>query len=149
MSHVGRKPQGTKLVTELEGSAHAKSRMTLFLETMAGHKKVEEACQELGIHKSRFFVQRDEWLQGALKLLEPRSPGRPPKATPVGDEAGTLRRQVREAEARGIAAVVQDQLRQVLPPVVHPPESVGGELPIEGATVAAVPEKGGPAGRPT
>ena len=44
MTHVGRKPQGVKLLTSLAGSDHARQRMRLFLETLAGEITVDVAC---------------------------------------------------------------------------------------------------------
>jgi hypothetical protein len=79
MTRLGRKPQGAGLVTPLPGSAHAKRRLTLFLQTLSGQCSVGEACAELGIGESRFFAQRAAWLEQSLALLEPRTAGRPPK----------------------------------------------------------------------
>lgn len=122
MTHVGRKPQGVKLLEEVPGSEHARRRMTLFLETMAGQRTVVEACRELGIGESRFFAQRAEWLAGALGLLEPRSPGRPPRPAPTASSAEleALRRQVGELEARAMAAEVRAELGGALPQGIRP-----------------------------
>jgi len=72
--------QGVELIQGLAGSAHAQRRMLYFLQTLAGECTVAQACTQLDICESRFFAQRSAWLQGALELLEPRSPGRPAKA---------------------------------------------------------------------
>lgn len=121
MSRLGRKPQGAELVTPLEGSSHAKQRLKLFLQTLSGHCRVADACTELGICESRFFDQRAEWLRGALELLEPRSPGRPPKPEPIPTpaEVESLRERVRELEARAAAVEVRAELVSVLPHVIH------------------------------
>lgn len=119
MSHPGRKPQGAQLVEELKGSAHAKQRARLFLETLAGEKTVGEACAELGVGESRFFALRGEWLQQGLEFLEPRPPGRPPKVEPTESaELRELRRRVRELEGELLGARIKDDLRAVLPHVV-------------------------------
>jgi hypothetical protein len=122
MGHLGRKPQGVKLLEGLAGSEHARRRMTLFLETLAGERMVAEACHELGIGPSRFFAQRAEWLQEALGLLEPRSPGRPPQAAPSGSlvEIEALRRRVGELEARALAAEVRAEHGRTLAGVIRP-----------------------------
>jgi hypothetical protein len=121
MLPTGRKPQGAGLVTPLEGSEHAKQRLKLFLRTLSGECRVAEACAELGICESRFFDQRGEWLQQALALLEPRSPGRPPKPEPLlaPAEAELLRHRVQELEARAAAVEVQAELASVLPYVIQ------------------------------
>lgn len=123
MTHVGRKPQGAKLLQGLAGSDHARRRMTVFLETLAGNSTVDQACHELGIRPSRFFAQRVQWLQEALELLEPRPAGRPsrPEVTGSSAEVESLRRQVGELEARALAAEVRAELGQTLPQVIRPP----------------------------
>jgi hypothetical protein len=123
MTRLGRKPQGAALVERLAGSRHAKRRLKMFLKTLAGQCRVEDACGKLGIGSSRFFDQRAEWLQEALALLEPRSPGRPPKAEPPisPEEVEGLRRRVRELEGQAAALEVQAELAQTLPHVLHRP----------------------------
>ena len=123
MTRLGRKPQGAELVAPLTGSKHAKRRLRMFLETLAGRCRVEDACAELGIGSSRFFAQRAEWLQEALALLEPRAAGRPPKPQPPISpvEVEGLRRRVRELEGQGAALEVQAELAQTLPHVLHRP----------------------------
>jgi hypothetical protein len=121
MTRLGRKPQGARLVVALAGSKHAKRRLKMFLETLAGHCHVEDACAELGIGPSRFFAQRAEWLQEALALLEPRAAGRPQKLqTPISPvEVEDLRRRVRELEGQAAALEVQAELARTLPHVLH------------------------------
>jgi hypothetical protein len=117
---MGRKPQGVGLVAPLAGSKHAKERMRWFLQTLNGEASVGEACAALGIGESRFYEQRSEWLQGALALLEPRSPGRPPKPEPeiAPEEVRGLRQRLRELEARAAAVEVQAALASTLPHVI-------------------------------
>ena len=116
MTRLGRKPQGAALVAPLPGSAHAKRRLTLFLETLSGHCRVQDACTELGIGQSRFFAQRAAWLQEALALLEPRLPGRPAKPVDeVSPEVQVLRQRVGELEARSTALQAQAELAHLLP----------------------------------
>jgi hypothetical protein len=126
MTRLGRKPQGAALVTPLTGSVHAKRRMMLFLQTLGGEYSVGQACAELGICESRFFAQRGDWLQGALGLLEPRSPGRTAKAEPLPAPADLefLRERIRELESRAVVAEVKAELASALPHVIHPPAPV-------------------------
>lgn len=121
MTRLGRRPQGAHLVETLAGSGHARQRMRLFLETLAGQKSVVEACAELGIVESRFYDQRAGWLQAGLELLEPRSPGRLRKLPGVASpqEVETLRERVRELEARAAAVEVQAELVRTLPHVLR------------------------------
>lgn len=126
MTRAGRKPQGVELIQQLVGSAHAQQRMRFFLQTLMGECPVAEACEQLGISASRFFAQRTAWLQGALELLEPRSPGRPAKADqPVSHaEAYQLRQRLRELEARAAIVAVEGELARTLPHVVARAESL-------------------------
>jgi transcriptional regulator with XRE-family HTH domain len=112
--------QGAGLVAPLPGSAHAKRRLTLFLQSLSGQCSVGQACAELGIGESRFFAQRAAWLEESLALLEPRSAGRPPKPPLPTDEreVQVLREQVRQLEARLAVAEVRSELACVLPRVV-------------------------------
>lgn len=125
MSRLGRKPQGAELVTPLAGSEHAKQRLKLFLQTLAGQCSVVEACAELNVCESRFYDQRAEWLKGSLELLEPRSAGRPPKPDPIPtpEEVASLRQRVRELEARAATVEVQAELASVLPHLLQRPWS--------------------------
>lgn len=121
MARLGRKPQGAALVSLLAGSTHAKRRMMWFLQTLAGERSAGEACAELEIGESRFFAQRAGWLQEALGLLEPRSPGRPAKPEPPIEpsEVQALRERVRELEARAAVVEVQAELARTLPHLLH------------------------------
>jgi len=120
MTRMGRKPQGVGLLTPLLGSKHAKRRMTWFLETLTGECSVGEACAALGICESRFYDQRNEWMQASLALLEPRSPGRPPKpeSTVSPEEVRAMRQRIQELEARAAAVEVQAELARTLPHVI-------------------------------
>jgi hypothetical protein len=46
-------------------------------QTLSGELTIPQACAQLGIHETRFHVQRAETLQAALGFLEPRAAGRP------------------------------------------------------------------------
>jgi hypothetical protein len=50
----GRHPSGPEYVEHLQGSAQAKERLRLILETMTGKRRVQEACQLLKISPQRF-----------------------------------------------------------------------------------------------
>lgn len=79
MARTGRKPLAAGHVDHLQGSDHARTRLRLILECMLGDMTVPAACEQLGIGESRFHAMRNQWLQDALELLEPRRTGRPPK----------------------------------------------------------------------
>ncbi|MBI3863717.1 MAG: helix-turn-helix domain-containing protein [Planctomycetia bacterium] len=74
---AGRKPMGIEQVDLLLGSEAARRRLAVLLANVAGELSVDEACQELGLHRSRFFELRKQWLQGSVEALEPEPAGRP------------------------------------------------------------------------
>ena len=125
MGRKGRKPVGTGHVERLSGSASAKQRLAVILETLRGELTVPEACARLGICEARFHALRSAWLQEAVESLEPRRLGRPPQAADVGEllsrlqtletENATLRQQLTAAEVRR-------ELAEALPHVVQAPE---------------------------
>jgi hypothetical protein len=128
MTRRGRKPLGAQLVDRLEGSAHAKIRLKVVLETLAGRQTIPEACETLGIQESMLHRVRSEVLQMALERLEPRPLGRPPLATSPEDqrvaelEDENLRLQ---AELRG--AEIRRELAEQLPRVSKPAGGPGKE----------------------
>lgn len=117
MTRLGRKPQAAALVAALPGSNPTKQRLALFLQTLSGQCSVGEACAELDICESRFFAQRAEWLEESLALLEPRTPGRPPKPElpPERTEVNALQERVRQLEARLAAAEARSELACLSP----------------------------------
>lgn len=107
MSRRGRKPMALAHVQHLDGSAHAKQRMTMLLLTLQGSCTIAEACDELELSESRFHALRHCWLQEALQLLEPRTPGRKPRSREeqrevqrLQQQIGQLRRELALARAR-------------------------------------------------
>src|SRR6266849_4668891 len=105
----GRKPSGPEYVQDLEGSAEAKRRLQVILETMTGKKRVLEACQELAISESRFLQPRQELLQAALERLERRQAGRP-RRTPAAEGDNALRAELADMERALAAAQLRDEL---------------------------------------
>ena len=109
MARVGRKPQGWKLIERLSADESSKARLKAFLQTMTGECTVEEACLELGIEKSRFFVLRNAWLEQAAHLLDPKPAGRPRK---TADERETESPEVRQLKQQLMAAELRARLAE-------------------------------------
>ena len=123
----GRYPAGPKYVEQLHGSAEAKRRAQLILETLSGRWRVHEACQALGISEQRFAQLRQEMLQAAVDRLEARPAGRPPRP-PLTADVAALQEQLAATEEALRAAQVREEIALVLPHVVHepaPPEKKG------------------------
>jgi len=79
----GRPPAGAGIVDGFEGSEMAKRRLTVILQTVAGEKTVDQACEELGMGPAAFYKLRDRTMQDAVRSLEPRPVGRPKKVESV------------------------------------------------------------------
>ena len=126
MTRRGRKPLGAQLVDRLEGSEHAKNRLKVILETLAGRQTIPEACNELGIQESMLHRVRSEVLQTALGRLEPRPMGRPSHAISPED------RRVIELEEENLrlrtelrAAEIRRELAEKLPGLSKPAAGPG------------------------
>src|SRR6516164_8817741 len=87
----GRYPSGPEAVERLAGSAEAKERLQVVLETLAGRCRVQEACARLGISEPRFQQVRQQMLSAALNSLE--------AGRRVGRGAPTRRRGSRPSKA--------------------------------------------------
>lgn len=112
----GRYPSGPEYVEHLSGSASAKARLRVVLETLAGQCRVVEACARLGLSEPRFHQLRAELLQAALERLEPRPSGRPPAPRPPAAEV-ELQSRVAELKVELQAAQVREELALILPRV--------------------------------
>jgi transposase-like protein len=91
---MGRPCKGPNLVDGLDGSAEARTRLRIVLETIAGQRTVAEACAALGIQEAAFHKMRDKALAGAMAGLEPGTPGRPRHEDPP--EAALIRKLEKE-----------------------------------------------------
>lgn len=121
MARRGRKPLATRHVDGLCGSERAKLRLQTILKTLQGQMTVPEACQVLGICESRFHALRNEWLQEAVELLEPRPLGRPPQVvSPEQEEVAQLQAENRDLKQQRHVAEVREELARVMPHVLRP-----------------------------
>ena len=69
---------------------------------------------------------RNQWLQGALDLLEPRPLGRPPRAdSPELEELARVQAQNRELEQQCRVAEVREELARTMPYVLQPAGEAG------------------------
>lgn len=116
----GRRPTGPKSVHKLQGSALAKERLEVILETIAGTTRVVDACQRLGISEPRYHQLKDDVLNGALAALEPRPAGRPPQTTsPAELEIGALQQRLQDQDLELRAAQARAEIAVTLPRVVQ------------------------------
>ena len=112
----GRIPAGPEYVDvqHLHGSAQAKERLRVILETMMGKWRVGEACDRLGICEQRFRQLRAELLQAALERLEGRPAGRPRRPEEAEDTVA-LRRQLEAMQLELHVAQVREEIALALP----------------------------------
>lgn len=115
---AGRKPQGVRLLDELDGDdSQAKRAMQVFLRTMMGECTIQDACRELGVNQSWFFERRKRWLQESLDLLGPRAMGRPPNpAAEAEARVAELEQEVQKLKAQLAAANLRTALAGGAPP---------------------------------
>ena len=112
----GRRPVGPELAEQLDGSARARLRMRVVLETLAGTTRVKEACARLGICAQRFEALRACAVRAGIAALEPRPAGRPARVTPESAiEVARLEERVAQLEAELQAAQVRAQLAGHVP----------------------------------
>jgi hypothetical protein len=117
----GRYPTGAELVEQLDGSAKAKERLRLTLETMSGLGRVQEACVRLGISEQRYRQLRQTLLQGALDSLEDRPSGRlrrpaePSETAALRQQLAALQRELQVAQVREEIALALPQVSKATP----------------------------------
>ena len=111
----GRQAAGPEYAERLTGSALARQRMRVVLETIAGTKRVTEACAELGICQQRFETIRQEAIQAGVAALELRPAGRPRKKTATDARIAELEREQAELIAENQSLRVQAELATALP----------------------------------
>lgn len=113
---AGRKPLGPALVDHLDGSARAKERLELILQTLAAQMTVVAACETLGISEAMFYKLRNRVLQVCLEDLEPKPRGRPPQlVTSDAARAAALANQVATLQDELAAETVRLEIARVLP----------------------------------
>ncbi len=119
----GRKPAGPEIVEQLQGSAQARLRLRVVLETLAGRLRVQEACQRLGVGTVRFHTIRQAVLEAALAAVEPRPAGRPAQdAAPAPARLEALAGQVDELTAELEASRLREEVALLLVPKGATPE---------------------------
>lgn len=122
----GRPPKGSGLVEGLEGSEHARERLRLILDTMAGKIAVEEACRKLDIGEARFHEMRCEVLQAAIGRLEPGRAGRPPKRTgEESSEVAALKKEIDDLKFDLQASRLREEIAVAMPNVLRRKATAG------------------------
>jgi ABC-type uncharacterized transport system permease subunit len=114
----GRRPVGPELAEQLEGSALACQRMRVILETLAGTRRVKNACADLGICQQRFETLRTTAIQAGIEALELKPAGRPVKVVSEAEaQIAQLQKRVAELEAELAVTLIRAELAIALPQV--------------------------------
>ena len=116
---LGRPTMGLDHLNKLDGTADAKTRARLILETLTGERSIPDAAEQLGIKEARFHVIRDEALQAIVKALESRTPGRKPKPAPTAKDLriAELEAALQDMGDKLHAARIREKLALTLPHV--------------------------------
>jgi len=117
MAKRGRPVQGSKLVDNLEGSAGAKERLRIIMQTVSGELSVQDACSQLGIGATAFHKLRSRALSSALADLEPKKAGRPPKPG-LDPEHASLESRYFELRKELEASWLREELALLMPHVL-------------------------------
>ena len=129
MARRGRPVKGPELLEGMEISEVARQRLTVILQTLGGALTIEEACQVLGVNRSRFHDLRREFLGRAAGLLEPRQPGpKPNRPTEAQLEIDRLQREIVQLKLELKATQIREEIALVMPQLlVHRRRGAAGK----------------------
>jgi len=116
----GRTPSGPECVEQVPGSAKAKQRARVLLQTIAGTLRVGQACNQLDVCSQRIRQMRQAGVKGLVAGLEDRPPGRPAQAE-ESDLVAALRAQVAQLQQEVAAARISAEVAVALPHVAVVP----------------------------
>ena len=112
----GRKPSGPEYVERLEGSAKAKERAQVVLETFAGRLSVQEACSRLGVGEALFNRLRKRFLRGGVPALEDRPAGRRQKMISAeAEQIRSLEEELHQTRLELQAAQLREEIALTMP----------------------------------
>lgn len=125
---MARRPSGPELVEGAEGSDGAKRRLRVIFETIAGKKPIAEASAELGMNEASFHKLRWRVIQQSVHGLEPRKPGRKPKATSAeAARIEELERELERLERELKASRIREEIAVAMPTLRGKKKDRGGE----------------------
>jgi transposase-like protein len=118
--HAWTTPRRTGVVERLEGSALAKVRAKVVLQTLARELTVAQACARLGICEQRFYQLREEHLRDFVAGFEPGKPGRPPRTLSRAEQQVIeLQQQLAAKDIELRTAQAREEIAITLPRVVQ------------------------------
>ncbi|MBK8172712.1 MAG: hypothetical protein IPK60_20575 [Sandaracinaceae bacterium] len=102
----------------LVGDEDQKRRLKVIFSVLLGDLSVGEACERLSLGESRYYVLRQQVLEGALRSLSPQPAGRPRVVRETPDVAA-LRETQSELERELYQLRVREELFLALPRVLR------------------------------
>jgi hypothetical protein len=132
------------LLGRLEGSAAARARLEILLQTLTGRLPLVQACGRLGMSERRLYELRQEALQAALRSLEPRPPGRPARQVrEENPQLAALQAEVQRLHLELCAAQVREEIALAMPQLLQPGQR---KKAATGKARRPVPRSAGPDG---
>jgi transposase len=122
----GRRPSGPEYVERLQGSAKAKERARVILETLAGRLSVQEACRRLGIGEAFFNRLRLRFLDGGVPALEDRPAGRRPRQVSAeAERIHKLEAELQKTQLQLQAVQLREEIALTMPHLLQQPATPG------------------------
>jgi transposase-like protein len=118
----GRPHEGAELVEKLDNcSDEARERLKIIFQTLSGEFTVEQACETLNIQRSAFNKLRSQFIENAVQLLEPRTPGRKKKVPTLEQvENERLRQENERLKFELKAQQLREEIGIVMPHLLKP-----------------------------
>ena len=112
----GRHAIGPEIAERVSEASFEARRLRAILETIAGQKRVQDACADLGISEQLFERLREKSMRSASRSLRLKKAGRPGKKPSAQDaEIARLEQRIVELEAELKAATLRAELAATLP----------------------------------
>ena len=112
----GRHAIGPEIAELVADSPFEAQRLRLILESITGHKRVQDVCIEMGVCSQMFERLRKQSMRAAARSLKPKKAGRPRQArSAVEAENARLHERIAELQAENQALRVRAELAEGLP----------------------------------
>jgi GNAT superfamily N-acetyltransferase len=116
MNRRGRPTSVVSMMSHLQGSGIAKERAEVVFRNLGGGLSVSDPYRRLGVGRWLFRELRKAALEAALRVLEPRRPGRPRRPALVKDRrTAELEAKVKRLEEDLAVARVREEIAICLP----------------------------------
>jgi transposase-like protein len=112
----GRHAVGPEIAEQVADSPFEGQRLRLILESITGHRRVQDVCAEMGVCSQMFERLRDRSMRAAARSLRLKKAGRPRQDVSAADaRVAELERENVELRAKNEALRVRIELAEGLP----------------------------------